>query len=155
MLNVGNRQNDVTLGRWLLRGPSSREVLLRSTNHARVLRLLGPKQSGTVGTTPTGVLCVESKATSSGTAPKASRVRRGKASMAITTDRLPYSNCSPQPVPLSILGASQPRWPLRLPPLELVDTRPPKKWWLRRPNLLRLNRLRRMTTTTCAFAGRG
>ena len=40
-------------------------------------------------------------------------------------------------------------------PLELVGTRPPQKRSLRRPNLLRLKRLRRMTTTTCTFACRG
>ena len=66
-----------------------------------------------------------------------------------------YSSNSPQVVPLSIPGARPPAWPLRLPPLELVGTRPPQKRWLRRPNLLRLKRLRRMTTPTCTFACRG
>ena len=45
-----------------------------------------------------------------------------------------------------------PASPLRL---ELVGTRPPQKRWLRKPNLLRLRRLRRMVTTTCTFACHG
>ena len=80
--------------------------------------------------------------------------RREKASMAIPTARPLYSSSSPQAVPLSISGARQLGWPLRLPPLELVRTRPPQRRWLRRLNLLRLNHLCVMTTTTCTFAGR-
>ena len=99
--------------------------------------------------------CVASNITNSGTAPKASRVRRGKASMAKTTASPPYSSSTPHEVLPCIPGARQQGWPLRLPPLELVGTRPPQKRWLRRPNLLRLERLRRMTTTTCTFACRG
>ena len=57
--------------------------------------------------------------------------------------------------PLSIPGARQLGWPLRLPPIELVRTRPPQKLWLRRPNLLRLNLLSGITTITWAFACRG
>ena len=99
-------------------------------------------------TTTTSVSYVASRDTSIGTAPKASRVRRGKASMARATARSLYSSSSPQAVSLSVPGTRQPGWPLRLPPLELVRTRPPQKRWLRRPNLLRLNHLRRMTMTT-------
>ena len=40
MLNVGKRKNGVTLGRWLLRGPSRKEVLLTTTTHVRVPRPL-------------------------------------------------------------------------------------------------------------------
>ena len=54
-----------------------------------------------------GFLCVASKVTRSETAPKASRVRRGKASMARPMTRPLYSSSSPQ-VPLSIPGARQP-----------------------------------------------
>ena len=42
-------------------------------------------------------------------------------------------------------------WPLRLPPPDLVKTRPSQTRWLRRSNLLRLKRLRKMMTT-CKFA---
>ena len=69
--------------------------------------------------------------------------------------RPPHSRSSPQTVPLSMPGARQLGWPLRLPPLELVGTRPPQKRWLRRLNLLRLKRLHIMTKTTCSFACRG
>ena len=69
------------------------------------------------------VVCVASEVTSSGTAPKASRVRRGKASIARATVRSPYSSGSPQGVPRSIPGVRQPGWALHLPPLELVGTR--------------------------------
>ena len=100
-------------------------------------------------------MLVASKDTSSGTAPKANRVTRVKVCMARAKARPPYRSSSPQTAPLSIPGARQPGWPLRLPPLELVGTRPPQKRWLRRPNLLRLKRLRRMTTITCTFACRG
>ena len=93
--------------------------------------------------------------TSSGTVPKASRVRRGKASMTRPTARPPHSSSSPQTVPLNMPGARQLGWPLHLPPLELVGTRPPQKRWIRRLNLLRLKRLHRMTKTTCTFACRG
>ena len=64
---------------------------------------------------------------------------------------------NPQAVPLSIPGIKPPERPLRWPPLrvELVDTRPPQKRWLREPNLLRLRRLRRRMTTTCTIACRG
>ena len=48
-----------------------------------------------VGTTTTTVSYVASRDTSSGTAPKASRVRRGKASMARATTRPLYSSSSP------------------------------------------------------------
>ena len=92
MLHAGKRQSGATLGRWLLRGPSCREVLLTSTIHEIVPRPLVWKQSGTVGTTTTSVLWVESKAISSGTAPKANKVGRGKASMARATARPPYSS---------------------------------------------------------------
>ena len=51
--------------------------------------------------------------------------------------------------------ATQPEWPLRLPPIELVRTRRPQRRWLRRPKLLRLNHVGGMTTTTCTFACRG
>ena len=51
-----------------------------------------------------------------------------------TTARSPYSSGSPQAVPLSIRGTTQPGRPLRLPPLELVGTRPPQKRWLLRRN---------------------
>ena len=41
MLYGGKQQRGVTtLGRWLLRGPSRREVLLTGTTHPRVPRLL-------------------------------------------------------------------------------------------------------------------
>ena len=43
MLNVGRQQNGATLGRWLLRGPSCREVLLTSTPHARNAKAAGVK----------------------------------------------------------------------------------------------------------------
>ena len=155
MLNVGKQQNGVTLGRLLLRGPSRRKVLLTSTTHARMPRPLVSNQSGIVGTTTASVSYVASRDTSRGTAPKASRVMRGKASMARATAKPPQSSSSSQAAPLSIPGARQPGWPLRLPPLELVRTRPPQKRWLRRPNLLRLNHQRRMTTTTCTIACRG
>ena len=102
------------------------------------------------------------KVTSNGTAPKASRARRGKAFMARATAYPPCSSSSssssnPQAVPLSIPGAKPPGRPLRLPPLrlKLVGTRPPQKWWLSAPNLRRLLRLhRRMTTCTFAYRGR-
>ena len=63
---------------------------------------------------------------------------------------------NPQAVPLSIPGMKPPERPLRWPPLrvELVDTRPPQKRWLREPNLLRLQRLRRLKTTRCTLAFR-
>ena len=103
-----------------------------------------------------------SKVTSNGTAPKASKVRRGKAFMA-RAKAMPHSSSSsssssnPQAVPLSIPGAKPPGRPLRLPPLrlELVGTRPLQKRWLRKPKLLRLRRLRRMMMATCTFACRG
>ena len=104
--------------------------------------------------TTKSALCVASKITSSGTAPKASRARRGKASMARPTARPLKSSSSPQVVPPSIPGARQPGWPPRLPPLDLVRTRPPQRRWLRRPNLLRLNHLDGVATTTCTFACR-
>ena len=97
---------------------------------------------------------VASRDTSSGTAPKASGVKRGKASMSRATARPPCSSSSPQTAPLSIQGPRQLGWLQRLPPLELVGTRPPQKRLLRRLDLLRLKRLRRMTTT-CTFACRG
>ena len=40
MLYAGNHHSSMTLGLWLLRGPSRREVLLTSTTHARMPRLL-------------------------------------------------------------------------------------------------------------------
>ena len=115
----------------------------------------GVEKSGTFGTTTMSALRVASKVTSSRTDAKASRVRQGKAPMARATTRPLYSSSSPQAVPLSIPGPRQPGCPLRLPPIELKHTRPPQRRWLRRPNLLRLNHLRRMTTTTCTFACRG
>ena len=69
MLNVGKQENGLTLGRWLLRGPSRREVQLTSKTHARVPRLLVGKQSGTVSTTTQQVLRVARKVTNSGAAP--------------------------------------------------------------------------------------
>ena len=99
-------------------------------------------------------VCGKSRNTSGGIAPKASRARRGKASMARPTARPLYSSSSPQAVPLSIPGARQSGWPLRLPPFDLVRTRPPLRRWLRRPNMLRLNHLGGMTTTS-TFACRG
>ena len=57
-------------------------------------------------------LRVASKVISSGTAPKAIRGRRRKASMARPTARPLYSSSSLQAVPLSIPGARQPGWPL-------------------------------------------
>ena len=89
-------------------------------------------ERGIVGTTTTSVPYVVSSDTSSGTAPKTSKVRRGKASMARATDKSLYSGSSLQAIPLIIPGARQPGWPLCLPPLELVRTRPPQTWWLRR-----------------------
>ena len=68
MPNVGKQQNGVTVGRWLLRGLSRREVLLTSTTHARMPRLLVSKQSGIVGTITTSLSYVASRDTSSGTA---------------------------------------------------------------------------------------
>ena len=65
--------------------------------------------------------------------------------MARATARPLYSSSIPQVVPLSIPGARQLEWSLRLPPLEPVRTRPPQRRWLRKPNLLRLNHLGRMT----------
>ena len=101
-----------------------------------------------------------SKVTSNGTAPKATRARRGKAFMARATARPPSSSNisrNQRAVPLSIPGVKPPRGPLRLPPLrlELVGTRPPHKRWLREPNLLRRRRLRGRLTTMCTFACRG
>ena len=88
--NAERRQaaNWLTLGRWLLRGPSRRDVLLTSTIHARVPRPLVCKQGGTVGTTTTSVLCVTIKVTSSGTAPNVSSTRR---------ERRPWSGPRPDP----------------------------------------------------------
>ena len=111
-------------------GTKLQEVLLTSTIYARVPRPLVSEQSGAVGTT-TSVLCLASKVTSRGTAPKVSRVRRGKTFMAGATARASYSSSSPQAVPLSVPGARPPGWPLRLPLLELVRIRPPQKRWLR------------------------
>ena len=108
MLNAGEQESGVTLGRWLLRGPSRREVLLTGTTHAKVSKLLVLKWSGTVGTATKSALCVASKATSSETATKDSRVRRGKASIATATARPLYSSSSPHAVPLSVPGAKQP-----------------------------------------------
>ena len=110
--------------------------------------------NGVVGTTTTSNSDVASRDTSSGTAPKASRVRQGKASMTRATARPPHCSSSPQTVPISIPGARQLGWSLRLPPLELVGTRPPRKMGLRRPNPLRLKRIHKMTKTTCIFASR-
>ena len=88
MLNVGKRQKIVTLGRQLLRRPSCRDVLLTSTTYSRVWAiLLMLMQGAIVGTTAPNVLCVASKVTSSGTAPKAGTVRWEKASMARATAR--------------------------------------------------------------------
>ena len=111
--------------------------------------------NGVVGTTTTSNSYVASRDTSSGTAPEASRVRQGKASMTRPTARPPHCSSSPQTIPLSIPGATQLGWPLRLPPLEPVGTRPPQKQGLRRPNLLRLKRLHGMTRTMCTFTCRG
>ena len=44
-----------------------------------------------------------------------------------------------------MLGARQPGWPLRLPPPDLVGTRPRQKRSLGIPNLLRLKRVLRTT----------
>ena len=101
------------------------------------------------------VLFVASKVTSNGTAPKASRAKRGKAFMDRATARPPgnsSSSSNPQAVPLSIPREKPPGRPLRLPPLrlELVGTRPHQKL-----NLLRLRRPRRMVTNTCTFAWQG
>ena len=153
-LNVGKQQNGVTLGRWLLRGPSHSDVLLTSTTHAGMPRPLVHKQSGVVGTTTTSVSYVASGDAGSGTAPEASMARRGKASMAGPTARPLYSSNSPQAVTLSIPRARQPGWTQRLPLFQLVRTRPPQRRWLRRPNLLRLNHLDGVTTTTSSFACR-
>ena len=100
-------------------------------------------------------LFVASKVTSNGTSPKDSRARREKAFMARVTARSlscsssSRSSSNPQAVPLSLPGAKPPRRPLRPPRLrlELVGTRPPKNRWLREPNLLRLQRLRRRMAT--------
>ena len=151
MLKVGKQQNGVILGRWLLRGPRAVDEH-DSRENAKAADV---KQSRVVGTTTTSVSYVADRNTSSGTAPKACTARRGKASMARPTARPLDSSSSRQAVLLSIPGARQPVWPLRLPPLELVLARPPKRRWLRRANLLRLNHLGGMTATTCTFACRG
>ena len=122
----------------------------------------GVKQIGIVGTTTRSssnvasrdtssetVRNVATRDTSSETAPKVSRVSPGKASMTRATDRPPHSSGSPQTVPLSMPAARQLGWPLHLPPLELVGTRPPQNRWLRIPNPLRLKPIHRMTKTTC------
>ena len=41
MLHAGKQQRDVTLDRWLLRGPSFKAMLLTETTQARVPRPLG------------------------------------------------------------------------------------------------------------------
>ena len=105
MLHAGERQSGVTLDLWLLRGPSRRELLLTSTTHARVSRP-NPKRNRRYDND--ACLCVASKVTSSWTAAKASRVRKGKAPMARAVARPPYSSSSSQAVPLSIPGARPP-----------------------------------------------
>ena len=105
-------------------------------------------------------VCCKQGHKQNGTAPKASRARRGKTVMARATARPPSSSNSssnPRAVPLSVPGGKPPGRPLCLPPLrlELVATRPPQKQWLREPNLLHLRRPRRRMTTTCTFACRG
>ena len=87
--------------------------------------------------------------------PQSQQGKTGKGVHGQTHGQIPIEQQQSMIGPLSIPGARQPGWPLRLPPLELGCTRPPQRWWLRRPNLLCLNHLRRMTTTTCTFAGRG
>ena len=151
------RQSGMTPGQRLLRGPCRREVLLTSTIHASAKDAGVKVEQNHLGTPKTRVLYVASKVTSSEAASKANRVRKGKASMARAMARPPSSSSSNslQAVPLSIPGERPPAWPLRLPPPELVRTRLPEKRWLRRPNLLRLKHLRRVTTTTCTFACRG
>ena len=87
--------------------------------------------------------------------PKPAGVRWEEASMARASARPPYSSSSPQAVPLSIPGARPSGCPLLLPHLELVGNRSPQKWWLQRPNLLRLKLLRRRVTIMCTFECRG
>ena len=77
MLDVGKQQNGVTLDRWLLRGPSRRDVLLTSTTHENAkAAVVEAKRSHRYDNSKCSY--VASRDTSSGTAPKASRVRRGK-----------------------------------------------------------------------------
>ena len=85
--------------------------------------------------------------------PQTQQGKAGKGVQGQSRGQTPYSS-SQQMVPLSTPGARPPRWPLRLPPLELVCTRPPQNRWFWRQNLLRLKHLRRRTTTTCAFVCR-
>ena len=100
-----------------------------------------------------------SKVTSNGTAPNASRARRGKAFLARATARRPsISSRSNQPsVQPCISGEKTSGRPLRLPPLqlELVGTRPPQTRWLQKMNRLRLRRQRRKMMPMFTFACRG
>ena len=92
-----------------------------------------------------------SKVTSNRTAPEASRVRREKAFMVRATARPPSSSSRSNPQAVRLSKATGAALRLRL---ELVGIRPPQKRWLREPNLLRRQRLRRRVTTTCTFAYR-
>ena len=99
-----------------------------------------------------------SEVTRSGIAPEASRVRWGKVLFTRATARPPTSSISSsQAAPLSIPGERPPLWSLCLPPLELAGARAPQKWWLRRPDLLRLKRRRgtKMRRVHSRAAGEG
>ena len=60
--------------------------------------------------------------------PQSQQGRAGKGAHSHSQDQTSrlYSSSSPQAVPLCIAGARQPGWPPRLPPFELVGTRPPQ-----------------------------
>ena len=87
--------------------------------------------------------------------PQSQRSRVGKGVHGQSHGQPPHNSSSPQTVPVSIPGARQRGWPLCLPSRELVLTRPFQTLWSRKSNLMCLNHLRRMTTTTCTFACRG
>ena len=100
-------------------------------------------------------LCVECKVTSSMTTPNVRSSKGGKLSVARATARPLSSGDRPQAFPISTPGARRPGYPQSLPPNELVGTPSPQERWLRKPNELGLNRLRRSMPNTLVFACRG
>ena len=155
MLNVGRRGNGVTLSRWLLRRPASiadghdsREsptaAGVKAGRNRRydksecfVYGMQGHKQRGC----PKTQQCKEGKGTHGEShGPTPMQQQQQQQSSSSLAQHAPSKTTATAPRP---------------PPLELVRTRPPRKRWLRRPNLLRLKRILRIKTATCTIACRG
>ena len=155
ILQAVKRQSVGGLSRLLRRGRSRREVLPLNVIDARVHAAgVNAEWNRWYHKNECFACGMEMHKQRVPSAPKASRVRRRKASMARATARCLSRGNSPHALPPTILEARRPRGPRRLPPIELEGTRPPHERWVRRPILLRLKQLRESRPTTRTLSSR-